>query len=531
MNKEIRFLSPFKRMCVTIGNLPTAYIESMSYYEALTYLVNYLCNNVIPVVNDNGKAVEELQAKYLELVDYVNNYFTNLDVQEEINNKLDDMAEQGELAQIILEYLQMNGLIMFDNVVSLNDAENLLEGSFVKTLGRYAYNDGYGAFYKVRALEESDVIDEYNIVSLTNYPTLIAEKIKDSTIENIQSDITTISDNITTISDNITTINNNVGNLSNLDTTDKTSLVNAINEVKTDSDNNIGNLSNLDTTDKTNLVNAINEVKTDLDNKEYPLYDDHVRLYIDGVNGDDNNDGTTPETAFKTLDRFLKLLNNTKADIRCYIISAGTYKFLKPTISDAIIHITGTVSGVILSTDLDELVFYGGHMNFNNVTFDLPEGTSHYYDGVLVTFDDVIYKNPVRIYGGSIDSQNCTYSQLRLSWTNAILDNTTIDNSPKTLDAIHCDSSTTLSIYNGLTVKHISEPTTYGVISLFRSTCFVLDTITNQTNSGDYAYGFRNNYCVLGTNNTTFNAVKAIGTSNQLDHSLVFTNSQDLPVA
>lgn len=47
----------------------------------------------------------------------------------------------------------------------------------------------------------------------------------------------------------------NIGNLSNLDTTDKTSIVNAINENTTD----IGDLSNLDTIAKNNLVNAINE--------------------------------------------------------------------------------------------------------------------------------------------------------------------------------------------------------------------------------------------------------------------------------
>lgn len=47
----------------------------------------------------------------------------------------------------------------------------------------------------------------------------------------------------------------NIGNLSNLQTTNKTSIVAAINENAT----NIGDLSNLDTTAKNNLVNAINE--------------------------------------------------------------------------------------------------------------------------------------------------------------------------------------------------------------------------------------------------------------------------------
>lgn len=90
MNK----LSPFKKLLITVGNLPTAYIESMSYYEGLTYLVNYICNNIDPNVIANTEAIKELQ-------EYVTNYFDNLDVQEEINNKLDEMADSGVLAQII----------------------------------------------------------------------------------------------------------------------------------------------------------------------------------------------------------------------------------------------------------------------------------------------------------------------------------------------------------------------------------------------------------------------------------------------
>lgn len=509
MINDKKLLSPFKTMLITIGNLPTAYIESMSYYEGLTYLVNYLCNNVIPAVNNNGEAVNELQEKYLELVKYVDDYFKNLDVQEEINNKLDDMADQGELTQLILDYLQMNGLLMFDTISDLKAAENLLEGSFCECIGKTLYNDGEVALYKVRLLDPGDTIDDDELVGLTNYPTLVAEKIHDKSLKDLDDKI---------------------GDLSDLNTSDKSSVVNAINDSLNYTDTLVGDLGDLNTSDKSSVVDAINSVKSDIDNKEYLLYDDHARLYIDGVNGDDDNDGTTAETAFKTLDRFLRLLNTTKADIRCYIISPGTYKFTKPTITDAVIHITGTVVGVKLSTDLEELVFYGGHVNFNNVMIDLPSGTSHYYDGVLVTFDNVTYTNPVRIYGGSLDSEDCTYNVLRLSWTNAVLDNTTIDGGEKTNDAIHCDSSTTLTIYNGLTISHISEASTYGVIGLFRSTCYILDTITNNTSAGDYAYGFRSNYFVLGTNTTSLNAIKGAGTSNQLDHALVFTGNQDLPI-
>jgi hypothetical protein len=55
-----------------------------------------------------------------------------------------------------------------------------------------------------------------------------------------------------------------IGNLSNLETTDKSSLVGAINEVKGET-SEIGNLSNLTTDANNNLVSAINEVDAHAD--------------------------------------------------------------------------------------------------------------------------------------------------------------------------------------------------------------------------------------------------------------------------
>ena len=62
------------------------------------------------------------------------------------------------------------------------------------------------------------------------------------------------------ISDLSTTISNMIGDLNDLDTTDKSNLVAAINEIVT----NIGDLADLDTTDKSNLVAAINEIITNI---------------------------------------------------------------------------------------------------------------------------------------------------------------------------------------------------------------------------------------------------------------------------
>ena len=98
----ITLLKPFTRFIYTLGELPTSYLLSMTYEEQLIWLCNYIEKTVIPALNNTGLAVEELQAKYIELKSYVDNYFDNLDIQEEIDNKLDEMAESGELTDIMV---------------------------------------------------------------------------------------------------------------------------------------------------------------------------------------------------------------------------------------------------------------------------------------------------------------------------------------------------------------------------------------------------------------------------------------------
>lgn len=97
---------PFKRLVMTIGELPTSFIESMTYYELLAWFTHYLETVVIPTVNNNAEATKELQDLFTELKNFVDNYFDNLDVQEEINNKLDVMVEDGTLDSIVEPYLE-----------------------------------------------------------------------------------------------------------------------------------------------------------------------------------------------------------------------------------------------------------------------------------------------------------------------------------------------------------------------------------------------------------------------------------------
>lgn len=209
--KEVKTLPVITKFIMTIGELPTSYLMSMTYLEQVTWLCNYLEKTVIPALNQNAQAVKELQELYELLRTYVNEYFDNLDIQTEVNNKLDEMAESGELAEIIAQYLEVASVLGFDTKASLKSADNLVNGSITRTLGETTYNDGKGSYYKIRTLTSGDVIDDNNILALANFPTLIAEKINNKyltfeTIENtteINSKFKNINVNIDYYNDSI----------------------------------------------------------------------------------------------------------------------------------------------------------------------------------------------------------------------------------------------------------------------------------------------------------------------------------------
>ena len=102
---EAAKLRPFSKFIMSIGELPTSYLDSLSYAEQITWFCDYLQNHVIPAINNNASALEEVQTLMTQLQEYVDNYFTNLDVQEEINNKLDQMATDGTLTNLIKGYV------------------------------------------------------------------------------------------------------------------------------------------------------------------------------------------------------------------------------------------------------------------------------------------------------------------------------------------------------------------------------------------------------------------------------------------
>ena len=170
-NYDYKKIHPFKWFVLQNFPFIEEDFDAITNYQLFCKLGEEI-NKVITSTNEMGNQVEEL-------TNYVSTFFDNLDVQDEINNKLDEMAESGELTEIIAQYLQLAGLLCFNTKADMKGAENLVNGSFAKTYGTTTYNDGYGEFYKIRTIKNTDVVDDVNIIALTNYDNLVAELIPD----------------------------------------------------------------------------------------------------------------------------------------------------------------------------------------------------------------------------------------------------------------------------------------------------------------------------------------------------------------
>lgn len=186
-------LKPFRHWCQKV--LPLVYDDSLSYYELLCKVVDYLNNTMEDVdtlhddVDNLHTAYEDLEgdmnAKYLamtswmnssyaDLVDFVNTYFADLNVQTEINNKLDDMAEDGTLSALIEPYVQPKVNNKINSMVTNGEFADIV-APFVEPAVDDEIddmvNDGrFKAITDPKVVQETDTWLQQNITNPSNPP-------------------------------------------------------------------------------------------------------------------------------------------------------------------------------------------------------------------------------------------------------------------------------------------------------------------------------------------------------------------------
>lgn len=99
-NFNFNNLTPFKWFVLENFPFIEADFDALTEWQLFCKLGKEM-NKIINSENTLGNQMESITNAFIELQNYVNNYFDNLDVQEEINNKLNAMVKDGTLERII----------------------------------------------------------------------------------------------------------------------------------------------------------------------------------------------------------------------------------------------------------------------------------------------------------------------------------------------------------------------------------------------------------------------------------------------
>lgn len=148
-------LTPFRWCMLQSFPFIEATFDAIDNYGLLCKIIEYVNKN-IDKTNELGIKVEEL-----------NNWFNSLDVQDEINKKLDEMAESGQLSEIISQYLNLTSIFTFNNINELLSSENLNNNSKAIVFGKENYTDGGYKTFIIKDVTDLEV-DNENVYKLEN---------------------------------------------------------------------------------------------------------------------------------------------------------------------------------------------------------------------------------------------------------------------------------------------------------------------------------------------------------------------------
>lgn len=136
MKSTLNKISLINHKLLTIGELPSSYLVSMTYEEQLLWLCNYLENTLLPTINElittfntDTEILEEAINNITELANDLRQEMTNLN--DEVDNKLDEfMIRLSEnintIANEILTEKIENGELLVSLGLSYNESTEAL---------------------------------------------------------------------------------------------------------------------------------------------------------------------------------------------------------------------------------------------------------------------------------------------------------------------------------------------------------------------------------------------------------------------
>ena len=273
-------------------------------------------------------------------------------------------------------------------------------------------------------------------------------------------------------------------------------------------------------------------------------------IFIDNLNGNDENDGLSASTPFKTIKgAFTKYVNAGDMNPNLYLMSGQTHDFPFFNINAMTIHFNcyGGTAPATINFSNTYMAFYNSHLNFHG-TQDRPlriTGTEFYMDGgtFLFSYCDIETKFSSNGADGHF-LYSTTYTVTQLNYCNVRIENTKFNRCQALNSNIALQSCTFLTnstsswdctfdfvscmvMILGLTYINLSNPITTGsIFKLSGGQCTLSSVINNLNNdSGRYRYGFTLNGALLISTNTRLNALTNVASTNYQASNGGFVNA------
>ena len=311
----------------------------------------------------------------------------------------------------------------------------LSQGNLYVVIRQIDIGEAYVVDYNIERKTVEDFLKIYiqavidTIGTLSDLNTTDKDNLVDA-INELVSNIGTLTDLQTTDKDNLVEAINEVlsaltsttGDLEDLNTTDKDNLVAAINEVLSTLTSTTGDLEDLNTTDKDNLVDAINEIKGDLDNLDVSqVFYDIAEMVASDV------DFETDEIIITTYPAYAawKVVDSATANTFNKLLANGKYATY---IADGTINIASL--GALPNSDISSLISDIIAEGYKDIY--IPEGVYI----AAITLTDGIHLSGAGIGLTSLTPKSHTYA-ININGSAITLENLAIqDVSPYTANGI-----------------------------------------------------------------------------------------------
>lgn len=239
-------------------------------------------------------------------------------------------------------------------------------------------------------------------------------------------------------------------------------------------------------TDLNNILNSIQSELSPINNYFY--------YYIDGVNGDDSNDGISTATPLKTLDAALG--KHYEKDVRIRFLTAGTYNTNAQYFAGMALHLInytqeygGTLTPVTIYFNANHAVqFYNCYTHFENITLDWA--VDLYFDGGFAYhINNVVFSKLTKFNGMYIVADSITYNKVAIQECFAKIHDITITTTDANDHSIYLRDSKTIIYGSRLNHSVINNDNGKAVIFTVRGELTYALTLPSNAPSNGRTYG------------------------------------------